>query len=43
MIDGLLIMVTGGIMVKVVAWDDNEWDYSCRVAALTAFIAGKGF
>ena len=24
------------------AWYDNEWGYSCRLADLTAFIAGKG-
>ncbi len=30
-------------MVKVVAWYDNEWGYSCRVADLAAFIAEKGF
>lgn len=29
-------------MVKVVAWYDNEWGYSCRVADLAAFIARKG-
>jgi len=29
-------------MVKVVAWYDNEWGYSCRVADLAAFIAQKG-
>jgi len=31
-----------GNMVKVVAWYDNEWAYSCRVADLVAFIAEKG-
>ena len=29
-------------MVKVVAWYDNEWGYSCRIADLTKFIADKG-
>jgi len=33
-IDGLSTMVVGGNMVKVVAWYDNEWGYSCRVADL---------
>src|SRR3989449_1764671 len=42
-IDGLLTMVEGGNMVKVLAWDDNEWGYSCRVADLADFIAQKGF
>ncbi|HDP26402.1 MAG TPA: type I glyceraldehyde-3-phosphate dehydrogenase [Deltaproteobacteria bacterium] len=30
-------------MAKVVAWYDNEWGYSCRIADLTHFIAQKGF
>ncbi len=42
-IDGLSTMVLGGTMVKVIAWYDNEWGYSCRIADLAAFIAGKGF
>jgi len=42
-IDGLSTMVTGGNMVKVIAWYDNEWGYSCRVADLAYFIAQKGF
>ncbi len=29
-------------MVKVLAWYDNEWGYSCRVADLAAFMAQKG-
>src|SRR2546430_82545 len=39
-IDGLSTMVTGGNMVKVIAWYDNEWGYSCRVADLVQFLAG---
>jgi len=35
-------MVIGGNMVKVLAWYDNEWGYSCRLADLTAHIADKG-
>jgi glyceraldehyde 3-phosphate dehydrogenase len=27
-------MVVGGNLVKVIAWYDNEWGYSCRVADL---------
>ena len=42
-VDGLLTMVIGGNMVKVLAWYDNEWGYSCRVADLADFIAQKGF
>jgi glyceraldehyde 3-phosphate dehydrogenase len=41
-VSGLDTMVVGGNMVKVIAWYDNEWGYSCRVADLAAFIAGKG-
>lgn len=29
-------------MAKVVAWYDNEWGYSCRVADLADYIAHKG-
>jgi len=41
-IDGLSTMAIGN-MVKVIAWYDNEWGYSSRVADLTNFIALKGF
>ncbi len=41
-IDGLSTMAIGN-MVKVIAWYDNEWGYSSRVADLTNFIAQKGF
>ncbi len=34
-------MVTGGNLVKVVAWYDNEWGYSCRTADVAALIAKK--
>ncbi len=42
-VDGLSTMVIGGNMVKILAWYDNEWGYSCRVADLAQFIAQKGF
>lgn len=29
-------------MVKVVAWYDNEWGYSCRIADIVKFVADKG-
>jgi glyceraldehyde 3-phosphate dehydrogenase len=29
-------------MAKVVTWYDNEWGYSCRVADLAAYMAGRG-
>jgi glyceraldehyde 3-phosphate dehydrogenase len=32
-------MVMGGSMVKVVAWYDNEWGYSCRTADLAVMVA----
>jgi glyceraldehyde 3-phosphate dehydrogenase len=41
-IDGLSTMVVGTNMVKVVAWYDNEWGYSCRVADLVHFLVEKG-
>jgi glyceraldehyde 3-phosphate dehydrogenase len=34
-------MVVEGNMVKTVAWYDNEWGYSCRIADLTAFVAAR--
>ena len=42
-IDGLLTMVEGGNLVKVLAWYDNEWGYSCRIADLINFVAQKGW
>ena len=41
-VDGLSTMVVGGNMVKVVAWYDNEWGYSSRIADLVHFLAEKG-
>ena len=35
-------IAVGGNMVKVIAWYDNEWGYSCRVADLVNFISNKG-
>ena len=40
-IDAESTMVLGGNMVKVIAWYDNEWGYSCRVADLMAFVAAR--
>ncbi|MGI8811954.1 MAG: type I glyceraldehyde-3-phosphate dehydrogenase [Pyrinomonadaceae bacterium] len=34
--------VIGGTMMKILAWYDNEWGYSCRVRDLVKFIAAKG-
>jgi glyceraldehyde 3-phosphate dehydrogenase len=40
-IDSASTMVLGGTMVKVIAWYDNEWGYSCRCADLIAMIAAR--
>ncbi|HET7627826.1 MAG TPA: glyceraldehyde-3-phosphate dehydrogenase [Bacillales bacterium] len=39
-IDALSTQVIGERKVKVLAWYDNEWGYSCRVVDLAGFIAG---
>ena len=41
-VDGLSTMTSGARFGKVVAWYDNEWGYSCRVADLTAMMASVG-
>ncbi len=38
-VDTELTMQMGDNLFKVVAWYDNEWGYSCRVADLTALMA----
>ena len=40
--DSLSTLVLDGNLIKAVAWYDNEWGYSCRVADLSAFMAAKG-
>ncbi|MCI0344261.1 MAG: type I glyceraldehyde-3-phosphate dehydrogenase [Chloroflexi bacterium] len=40
-IDADSTMVIGGTMVKVIAWYDNEWGYSCRVADLARHVAER--
>jgi glyceraldehyde 3-phosphate dehydrogenase len=40
-VDSESTMVIGGTMVKVIAWYDNEWGYSCRVADLVAHVAAR--
>jgi len=40
-IDSASTMSLGGNFVKVIAWYDNEWGYSCRVADLTAYVAAR--
>jgi glyceraldehyde 3-phosphate dehydrogenase len=41
-IDAPSTMVIGGNMVKILAWYDNEWGYSCRLGDLVYYIASKG-
>jgi glyceraldehyde 3-phosphate dehydrogenase len=41
-IDIEFTQVLRGNMAKVVAWYDNEWGYSCRVADLAHYIGQKG-
>jgi glyceraldehyde 3-phosphate dehydrogenase len=40
-IDGLSTMVMEGRKIKVLAWYDNEWGYSCRVVDLANMVANK--
>jgi glyceraldehyde 3-phosphate dehydrogenase len=40
-IDAASTMSLGGNFVKVIAWYDNEWGYSCRVADIAAFVAQR--
>jgi glyceraldehyde 3-phosphate dehydrogenase len=40
-VDGKLTRVIDQKLVKVMAWSDNEWGYSCRVRDLMGFIANK--
>ena len=41
-VDAPLTRVVAGNCVKVIAWYDNEWGYSCRVRDLIEFIVKKG-
>jgi glyceraldehyde 3-phosphate dehydrogenase len=41
-VDSLMTKVLDGNLVKIVAWYDNEWGYSCRVIDLIAFLNAKG-
>ena len=40
-VDAPLTTVLGKRMVKVIAWYDNEWGYSCRIRDLVAYIADR--
>ncbi|MDF2628745.1 MAG: glyceraldehyde-3-phosphate dehydrogenase [Symbiobacteriaceae bacterium] len=41
-VDAPSTLVLDGNMVKILAWYDNEWGYSNRLADLIAYIASKG-
>ncbi len=41
-VDAQSTMVIGGNMMKLIAWYDNEWGYSCRLGDLALFVANKG-
>jgi len=41
-VDAASTMVLGGNMAKVLAWYDNEWAYSVRVADLIDYMVQKG-
>ena len=40
-IDSSMTMVIGGTLVKIIAWYDNEWGFSCRVADLIGLVATR--
>ncbi|MDJ0638448.1 MAG: ArsJ-associated glyceraldehyde-3-phosphate dehydrogenase [Paracoccaceae bacterium] len=39
-VDALSTMVINGTQVKVYAWYDNEWGYTCRMADIARMVAG---
>jgi len=41
-VDAPMTRVVAGNCVKVIAWYDNEWGYSCRVRDLIHYLASKG-
>lgn len=41
-VDATYTRVVGDNLVKVLAWYDNEWGYSCRVRDLVKFLGSKG-
>ncbi|HEX9635248.1 MAG TPA: type I glyceraldehyde-3-phosphate dehydrogenase [Candidatus Limnocylindria bacterium] len=40
-VDAQSTLVTGDNLLKVIAWYDNEWGYSCRVADLASFMVER--
>jgi glyceraldehyde 3-phosphate dehydrogenase len=41
-VDATYTRVVGDNLLKVLAWYDNEWGYSCRVRDLVKFLGSKG-
>jgi len=41
-VDALSTEVIGGTLVKVIAWYDNEWGYSCRLVDLIEYMGKRG-
>jgi glyceraldehyde 3-phosphate dehydrogenase len=41
-VDALSTLVMGGSLVKALAWYDNEWGFSNRLADLAAYVGSKG-
>ncbi len=40
-VDAASTMVVAGTQVKIYAWYDNEWGYSCRLADVVRMVAGS--
>ncbi len=41
-VDALSTLVVNGTQLKVYAWYDNEWGYSCRMADLVCYLVDQG-
>ncbi len=41
-VDGAMTKVLDGNLVKVLAWYDNEWGFSCRMCDLIEMLANRG-
>lgn len=40
-VDALSTLVIDGTLIKIFAWYDNEWGYSCRMVDLAEYISNK--
>ncbi|EQD39848.1 Glyceraldehyde 3-phosphate dehydrogenase, partial [mine drainage metagenome] len=40
-LDAPLTLMSGDRLLKVLAWYDNEWGYSCRVADLAELVVAE--